>query len=174
MGHAKRIFLALGITALVLLVSQSAFCQEAGPAQQAVGQDQTQWVWGEVSAVDTDKGELSVTYLDYDTDQEKKITISTDEKTVYENIKALSEIEQQNAVSIDYVVSGEKNIAKNISVDKTDEIEPPETVASEELPQDAPETVSSEELPQDAPAEIAKEEVEGAAAGPAVEGQKKE
>ena len=149
MGHARKIVLALGIAALVFSASQAAFCQEADTAQQPGAQDETQWIWGEVVTVDGDKGEISVTYLDYDTDEEKQIIICVDENTKYENVKSLAEINHQDAVSIDYLALADKNIAQNISVDKTDEIEPPETVASEELPQGAPVVISEDLMVED-------------------------
>lgn len=144
MGHVRKTVLALGIAALVFSASQAAFCQEADSVEQPDMQNETQWIWGEVVAVDSDKGEVSVTYLDYDTDEEKQITICVDGNTKYENVKSLAEINNQDAVSIDYLAQADKNIAQNISVDKTDEIEPPETVASEELPQDAPVVISED------------------------------
>ena len=91
---------------------------------------EVQWIWGEVVIADNQKNEILVKYLDYDTDQEKEMTIIVDEKTIYENAKSIDEIKPQDTVSIDYIVSPEgKNTAKNISIEK---IEEPESEVSPE------------------------------------------
>jgi len=99
-----------------------------------------QWLWGEALSVDTQKNEIQVKYLDYETEQEKEATVIVDDKTTYENIKSLSDIKIKDTLSIDYVVSPEgKNIARNISIEKP---EPPaetpgkEASSTETVPQD--------------------------------------
>jgi hypothetical protein len=113
---------------------------EAVTAQSQVqpqAQPQMQWLWGEVVAVAPDKNELKVKYLDYENDAEKEIVISTDEKTVYENVKSLTEIKPQDNLSIDYTVTvAGENLAKNISIEKT-AVEQPQTT---EPPQVSPDT----------------------------------
>lgn len=86
-----------------------------GPADQL---PETQWVWGEIVAVDAAKKELTVKYLDYETDQEKELALSADDKTTFENVPSLSEIKLQSPAGIDYIVDTDgKNIARNISVE---------------------------------------------------------
>ena len=105
------------------------------PQALAVNENEFQWVWGEVVAVDPTKSELSVKYLDYESDTEKQMTLSVDEKTTYENVKSLSEIKPQDTVSIDYSSPvGGKNIARNVSVEKpeaTPAMEEPAAVKEE-------------------------------------------
>lgn len=106
--------LVLGITAFLIFISANLIF-----SQEAQNNPDTQWVWGEVSSMDTQNKAILVKYLDYETDQEKEIIINTDDKTTYENIKSIDEIKQKDTVSIDYIVSPDgKNIAKNISVEK--------------------------------------------------------
>lgn len=102
-----------------------------GPADQA---PDTQWVWGEIVSVDAAKNELTVKYLDYETDQEKELVFAVNDKTTYENARSLSDIKAQSPAGIDYIVDGEgKNIARNISVENV------EGLASEGQPlQEAP------------------------------------
>lgn len=89
-----------------------------------------QWVWGEVSSVDTQNSAIKVKYLDYETDQEKEIVIGVDQNTIYENVSGVAEIKPAAIVGIDYIVSGEgKNIAKNISVEIEEQAPSPEAPA---------------------------------------------
>ena len=93
------------------------------------------WLWGDVVSVDTDKNEIVVKYLDYESDTEKEITVGVNDKTVYENLKFLGELKAQDTVSIDYSVADGKNTAKNISVEKPEGMEPAkEEAATNETP----------------------------------------
>ncbi len=137
----QKISSVLGIAACLMLVCTTlAFSQEAPSVTSEMEiEPDMQWLWGEAISVDTQKNELLVKYLDYDTEQEKEMTITVNDKTAYENIKLISEIKPEDTLSIDYVVSPEgKNIAKNISLEKP---ESPEAAGAEES--------SVETLPQD-------------------------
>ncbi len=133
----KRTGLVLGIAGCLIFISMGlSFSQE--PQEEP----QTQWLWGEAVSVDATNKTLSVKYLDYETDQEKDIAITTDDQTSYENVNSLSEIKIKDALSIDYIIGADgKNIAKLISVEKP-ESPMPET-QNLETPQD------TETLPQD-------------------------
>lgn len=89
-----------------------------------------QWLWGEVVTVDAPNKSLVVRYLDYDTDTEKKITITADEETEFEGVGSMGEIKIQDTVSIDYLVDADKsNKATVISVERMDEI----SISEEEM-----------------------------------------
>lgn len=124
-------------------IQQEAPKAEAPPAETAPPKSEepaAQWVWGEVISTDTNAGQIQLKYLDYETDNEKEITIATDAKTVYENVAALSEIKTKDTVSIDYVVGSDgKNIAKKISVEKVENA-PSEATAPEPLAPSVPES----------------------------------
>ncbi len=128
----QKIKAVLGITACLILVCVTFVFSQEPPASATSGlelEPDIQWLWGDAISVDTQKSELSVKYLDYDTEQEKEMTVAVDDKTTYENIKSLSEIKPKDTLSIDYVVGPEgKNIAKNISLEKP---EPPEAQGAE-------------------------------------------
>lgn len=133
------LIVAVSLVSLNIAVS---FAQEkTEPKEQATNQAavesaDTLWLWGEVSAINAANNQITVKYLDYDTDNEKEINITVDDKTAYEYVKALNEIKLQDTVSIDYILGPkDKYVAKNISVEKPDEaIVPPiaETLAGPE------------------------------------------
>lgn len=84
------------------------------PAPQ--DESEMQWVWGEVVSVDAQNKAITVKYLDYETDQEKDMTINVDDKTVYDNVKSLDGIAPKDTLSIDYIVTADNlNLARNIS-----------------------------------------------------------
>jgi len=107
-------------------------------------ESEIQWVWGEVVSVDPAAKSLTLKYLDYETDQEKEVTIGANEKTTFENVKTIDEIKAKDTLSIDYTVADGKNTAKNISLEK------PELPVE---PQEAPvESASTETASVPAPA----------------------
>ena len=87
----------------------------------------TQWLWGEVVAVNTEDGKsITVKYLDYETDSEKEVKMIVDDKTSFENNKTISDIKVQDTVSVDYVTNAEgKNFARNINVEKPEVMQAP-------------------------------------------------
>ena len=108
--------------------------------QESANSPDIQWLWGEVVSVDMANQQLAVKYFDYEADTEKDITIGIDNKTTYENIKALEEIKPLDTISIDYVSAPDgKNIAKNISVEKPENTEAaPKPEVTENTPEQAP------------------------------------
>jgi hypothetical protein len=100
------------------------------PAIQA--EPEIQWLWGEAVSVDPQKNEVVVKYQDFDAEQEKEMSVLADDKTTFENVKSLAEIQPKDTVSIDYKVTADgKNIAKNVSVEKA---ETPEAVSGSGAP----------------------------------------
>jgi hypothetical protein len=116
------------------------------PAAQA--EAETQWLWGEAVSVAPQKNEVVVKYQDYDAEQEKEMTVAADDKTTFEEVKSLAEIQPKDILSVDYKVSADgRNIAKNISVEKA---ESSETVSS--AVNEAP---AAESVPESTPAPAA-------------------
>ena len=110
--------LILGIAAFLIFISVNLIFSQESTAPD------TQWVWGEVVTLDAQGKTLLLKYLDYETDQGKEINITTDDKTTFENIKSIDQIRPKDILSIDYIVSPDgENIAKNISVEKPEDIE---------------------------------------------------
>ncbi|MCX5709475.1 MAG: hypothetical protein NT088_01935 [Candidatus Omnitrophica bacterium] len=113
--------------------------QDAGVVASAVqSEPEILWVWGEVTAVDAVNKTLTLKYLDYETDQEKDINISVDDKTTYESVKSLDEIKIKNTLSVDYTAKDGINIAKNISLEKGEAAAGSAELGSEALPLPAP------------------------------------
>lgn len=80
-----------------------------------------QWLWGEVVSVDSQKNEITIKYLDYETDTEKEMKVSVDETVVYENVKSINDIKTDDIISVDYAFSPDgRYIAKNISIEKSE------------------------------------------------------
>lgn len=138
MRGGKFLFWAT-VVSLVFLITGIGFTQEniaekegqAKISQEAplevtqapsVTEPDTQWLWGEVSSLDLLNNEITVNYLDYETDNEKEIKITFNDKTKLENINSLNDIKLHDTVSVDYAVSADgKYIVKNISVEKLEE-----------------------------------------------------
>lgn len=116
----------------VLIISSSLIFLSAGPnfAQELKADTDTsvslepevQWIWGEALAVNSNDKTIQVKYVDYDSDTEKEIIITTDAQTIYENVKSLEQIKPQDTISVDYVSGKDgSNLAKNISVEKPED-----------------------------------------------------
>jgi len=130
----KIIILAI-VCSWIFLNAGFALSQQTNVTQApAADETEVEWLWGEVASVDAPNKALVVKYLDYDTDIEKQITITADEKTGFENVKSMDEIKPQDTVSIDYIVGPDnRNTAKVISVEKMDDISASEEDMSEEM-----------------------------------------
>lgn len=107
---------------LVILFSLTAgqiFSQQEAVAEQEEGFPIPGWVLGDVIALDLESNQLILSYIDYNTDEEKGTTIGVDASTNYENVKSLKEIKVGDVVAIDYTVGSEGEIiALNISVER--------------------------------------------------------
>lgn len=137
----KKIYFTALALALLLVSSGAAFSEGEVPAQaapavtiaapvlEAQAEPDIQWLWGEVVAADAQANEMAVKYLDYENDQEREMVIAVDPKTSFENVKSLAEVKPKDTVSVDYIISSDaKNLAKNISVEKIEGMQPPLTV----------------------------------------------
>ena len=145
MGFSKRLFLSVFI--LVAALSTYVSAEEAPVAGTGSVEISTpaplpgndvQWAWGDVVNLDIAAKTVTIKYLDYETDQEKELVLTVDEKTAFENLKALEEIKLKDTLSIDYTLTiDSKNIAKNISFEKPDELpaslEPKEDLQPKEI-----------------------------------------
>ena len=83
---------------------------------------ETQWVWGEVTALDPQNKEVTINYFDYETDTEKELKLNINDNTRYENINSLNDLKLHDTISVDYILSTDgKYSARNISVEKPEE-----------------------------------------------------
>jgi len=118
----------LGIALFFILINTClVFSQELATdkpaAQESPSEADTQWIWGDVVSVDAATKKILVKYLDYETENEKEINIEVDDKTTYENVKSVDEIKPLDTLSIDYIINpDDRNIAKNISVERPESV----------------------------------------------------
>lgn len=130
----QTLCLVLGIIVSLIIVSLAS-------TQEIQTEPETLWLWGEVVSVDIQNKTLSVKYLDFETDQEKEMSVNVDEKTTYENIKTLDAMKTKDNVSVDYIISPDgKNIARNIVVEKPEAIA---EIPQEEVIPEKPESIFS-------------------------------
>lgn len=165
----KKVLIPGIIASLIFIATKAVLSQEAAPAENsAVGaaveaqnpvtegavapedkESETQWIYGDVINLDPQNKTILVKTLDYETDQEKEVSIATDEKTVFENIKSLDEMKPDDAVSVDYIVTPDgKNLARNLSLEKPEPQAAP--AAGQPESQDAPviETPETATMPE--------------------------
>jgi hypothetical protein len=96
-------------------------------AEQKTGAQEknTEWVWGEVVSVDQSNQEFVIKHMDYESYEEVKTPIKTNEKTLFENAAGISEIKAGDHLTVDYKTKDGSNVAELVVVEKG-------TVATEE------------------------------------------
>lgn len=134
----KRYILAVLIVGLCAVSgyaqdNQSSADQNA-PAVEKTIQPQEVSIYGEVRAVNTAAGSMTVQYYDYDSDEEKSIEITTDSNTKMENASSLADIKQGNWADVMYGVVNGKNVAKSVIVEKEEEAPAAEMPKAEATP----------------------------------------
>ena len=159
----KKIIILSGLAIVMMTTLQTVFADEVmvtPTAQEVVISNQQsssekesdlQWAWGEVTNLDNQANNITLKYLDYETDQEKELVLAIDEKTTFENIKDFNEVKLGDTLSIDYITGADnKNIAKNISFEKPDASSVSASeVENSELVTDVAQPVVQSEIPVD-------------------------
>jgi hypothetical protein len=157
MVRRKSVILA-GIAILTFLAAQNIFAEDTGEnipdsvviaaSQKSVAQNGTdlQWVWGEIVNLEEHDRTITLEYLDYEVDQEKKIVLSVDQDTVFENVKGFTDLKPKDTLSVDYLAGPDNvNIAKNISLDKPEDlaaVSPSGAAAADSISSDSGGTVA--------------------------------
>lgn len=115
------------ISVIMALAASSAFSQATPPAAEsakaetaapAASQAKEISIYGEVQAVNAVANTLSIQYYDYDSDSEKTAEVVVVAETKMENAKSASDVKKGDWVDVTYVVSGGKNTARAVSVEK--------------------------------------------------------
>ena len=96
---------------------ESAPAAPVAPDQEAAKTNELS-IYGEVQAVNSSTNSATVQYYDYDNDEEKTIEITLDKDTKLENAKILTDMKKGDWAVVTYIVSGSKNVAKLVSVEK--------------------------------------------------------
>ncbi len=91
------------------------------PAEESAAKTKDISIYGEVQAIDLTANSMNVQYYDYDSDEEKTITLTGDNNTKFENAKLLNDVKKGDWVDATYTVNDGKNIAKLVSVEKEEE-----------------------------------------------------
>lgn len=135
----RSMLIVLGLIALAAIVTAPAFSQvqkepaaqpapaPSAPEAPAAPAASELSIYGEVQAVDSAANSLGVQYYDYDSDEEKEITISLDKDTKIENAANISEVKKGDWVDVSYAVKDGKNLAKSIVVEKEEAISSEDT-----------------------------------------------
>ena len=115
----------LGVAVIFILTATEIFSQAVALTEQEEEFPIEDWVVGDVVALDLEGNQLALIYIDYQTNEEKEITIGVDDKTRYENVNKLQDIKVGDVISVDYrITPGGKNIASTISVERIKEVKP--------------------------------------------------
>jgi hypothetical protein len=92
------------------------------PGQVFSQQAPQRWLLGDVISLDLENNQLTVGYIDYNTNEGKEVTFAIDAQTRYENVNKLEDIKVGDVVVIDYrICCGGKTTALNISVERLKE-----------------------------------------------------
>jgi len=111
---------------LSLVFGNAASAQEEMPArqeEQSINDEEIQWVSAQVVSIDAGSKNLLVEYLDFETNTEKKMTVTVDKNTFFEKVGSIEELKPRDNVLVDYIVDEAKNnIAKYICLEPDKEI----------------------------------------------------
>lgn len=122
--------LAVIVLVATVLAVAPASSQPAASDKTADMQSKDVAIYGEVQSVNAAAASMSVQYYDYDSDSEKTIEIAVDKDTKIENAATIGDVNKGDWVDVAYVPAEGRNLAKTISVEKEDVIEPAEGQAS--------------------------------------------
>ncbi len=120
--------------------------------------EETKWVWAEVTGVDAVNNQIVVKYLDYDTDEEKSLTIVIDSATRFENAEGIKSVSAGDNVGVDYILNDKgQALAKSIALEKAESMPKASPEASTEpATPETPKPVMQEEAPQPVMPEVRK------------------
>ena len=126
---SKLLITGLIIGAICAGYGISGFCQQE--AQVPINEniiseigsvdENVSWVWGEIKNVDYSSSSFTILYMDYQTDDERELALTVNQDTKFEGISDFNSLKAGDTAGIDYVTGIDKNIAKNISVEKLEE-----------------------------------------------------
>lgn len=103
----------LGI--MVALVLGFLIC--FAPGLSLAQEEETEYSWGVVSSVSSNQ--ITVKEYDYANEEEVGVTYLVDPNVTFTNIASLKNISVGDSIEIDYVVRGNKKVAKIIAVEES-------------------------------------------------------
>jgi hypothetical protein len=112
MKRRNKMFKKLGIVSAGLMVimglCSTGFTQEYDEAGEV--EMESEFATGVVKAVSP----TSLRIVDMDSEDQAEITFVINEESILENIESINEIAEGDEVYVDYIISGENNVAINI------------------------------------------------------------
>ncbi|MCX5680428.1 MAG: hypothetical protein NTZ95_07285 [Candidatus Omnitrophica bacterium] len=127
---SEKAYVLLPIMAALAFLAVSASAQDTQNAVQSAAAPVNEQVaktmaaedlsiYGEVQSVNAAGiGSLTVQYYDYDSDDEKTITVVLDANTKLENANSIADIKKGDWADVTYSAVGGKNAAKSVIVEK--------------------------------------------------------
>lgn len=106
---------------IIACVVAFLMCSMAGISQAQEQEEEMEYTYGTVVSVSAK--EIVVSEYDYEEDKEVNVTYAIDPKAKIEGAESAADIAVGDIVEMDYMVEGNKNVAKNIFVEKPSDIE---------------------------------------------------
>ncbi len=99
--------------------SDDSILELESPEEYKLRIQDLRWVWGEVLKVDINNKQLSISYLDYNSDTARDALFLFEEDSKFENITSLEDIKIGDSAGVDYYIDDAgSNIIKSISIEK--------------------------------------------------------
>ncbi|MFC1624403.1 hypothetical protein ACFL28_03715 [Candidatus Omnitrophota bacterium] len=89
-------------------------------SNSSLAEEEMEYSWGIVSDISFDK--LILSEYDYDTDSELEVSYSIASDIELVNVDSVEEITIGDALEIEYVIAGNKNMAKVITVETEEDV----------------------------------------------------
>jgi len=103
----RCISIVFSLIAFSSLTINQAFAQQEVDTIKELECSIQEWALGDVAGLDLESNRLVLVNIDYDSGEEKEITISVDARTNYKNVISLQDIKPGDVLAIDYEVNPE-------------------------------------------------------------------
>ena len=103
----RHILIVFSLIVFSSLTINQAFAQQEVDTIKELECSIQKWVLGDVVALDLESNQLVLVDIDYDSGEEKEITISVNARTNYKNVTLLQDIKLGDVLAIDYEVNPE-------------------------------------------------------------------
>jgi len=108
-------------TAAITPSQEGASTAPAAALKEAPVQPKELAIYGEIQSVNATSNSISIQYYDYESDEEKTVDVIINPETKMENANSLNDIKAGDWADVTYALSGGKNIAKSVAVEKEEE-----------------------------------------------------
>ena len=108
-------------TDAVTLSREGASAAPAAALEALPAQPKELAIYGEIQSINTASNSISIQYYDYESDEEKTVDVIINPETKMENANALNDIKAGDWADVTCALSGGKNIAKSVALEKEEE-----------------------------------------------------